>query len=200
MREPIDDILKDCIRRLEASGGDVEAVLRSHPERADELRPYLELWASLSAVEPAEASPQALMRGRQQLLSAVREAQQAKGGAKVMDNLTSAKGFSLRILAPFVAGAAVALGIAFLTGSLDFDSGGSTAEAGPVQDCLLQLDFNHDGLLSVADIEAFRTAIDNQDPAFDLNGDTIVDVFDAVTAVKGVIQCLQQIQPPPPLP
>ncbi len=200
MKKSFDEILTECIAQLEASGGDIEAVLSRYPEEAAELRRYLQVWAGLSAAERAEASPQGVMRGRQQLLSGIAGAEQQKGGASAMQGVWSTRRLAMRFVLPVVAGAALALGVTFLTGNLDFGSGGSTAEAGPILDCLLQLDFNGDGQLTVGDIEAFRTAIQNQDPAFDLNGDTVVDVFDAVFAVKQVIACLQQIQPPIPTP
>jgi len=100
-------------------------------------------------------------------------------------------------VAIFLTGAAVALGIMFLAGSLDLGSGSQKAEAGPIADCILKLDFNHDGMLNVQDVAAFKTAIQNQDLAFDFNGDGTVDVFDVVGVVKEVVTCLQQIQPPP---
>ena len=148
----------------------------------------------------AKATPQGVMRGRQQLLSSIAGAEQEKGGANIMNEASTRGKVAMRFLLPLVAGAALALGVTFLTGNLDFGGGGSTAEAGPILDCLLQLDFDGDGQLTVGDIEAFRNAIENQDPAFDSNGDTVVDVFDAVFAVKQVIACLQQIQPPIPTP
>ena len=200
MKKSFDDILTECIAQLEASGGDIEAILGRYPEEAEELRRYLQVWASLSAVERAKATPQGVMRGRQQLLSSIAGAEQEKGGANIMNEASTRGKVAMRFLLPLVAGAALALGVTFLTGNLDFGGGGSTAEAGPILDCLLQLDFDGDGQLTVGDIEAFRNAIENQDPAFDSNGDTVVDVFDAVFAVKQVIACLQQIQPPIPTP
>jgi len=190
-----DRILEECIRQMEASGGGMEAVLAAHPEHASELRPHLELRASLSSVRAAEASPEAMAGGRQRLLRAMAA---AGAGGETSREALKIGGPMLRFIAVFVAGAAVTLGIAFLGGALDFGSGGSTAEAGPVLDCVLQLDFNHDGMLNVQDVAAFKDAIKSQDPAFDFNSDGVVDIFDAVAAVKGVIECLQQIQPPPP--
>jgi len=45
MRKSFDEVLQECIRRLETTGGDVEAVLASYPDRAAELRPHLQVWA-----------------------------------------------------------------------------------------------------------------------------------------------------------
>ncbi len=103
----------------------------------------------------------------------------------------------MRFLAVFVAGAVVALGIAFLAGNLG-SGGGSSTEAQVLPDCLTVLDFNGDGELTVEDVLLFGDAIENQDPAYDYNGDTVVDILDVVSVVQEVVACFQQLQPPQP--
>lgn len=200
MRKPFDDILNECIRQAEASGGDIEAALSRYPEQADELRPYLEVWTSLSEVEKAQAAPLGAMRGRQQLLTAIARAEQTEQGVSPINNLVSKGGLSMRFAAMFVAGVVLALGITFLTGNLEF-GGGSSTEAEPLPECVLALDFNGDGQLGVEDVMAFRDAIESQDPAFDSNNDGVVDIHDVVSVVQELVSCFQEQQPePPPLP
>lgn len=190
MKKSFDDILNECIRRLETSGGDIEAVLGRYPEQADELRTHLEVWASLSAVEKAQATPQGAMRGRQQLLTAIASAAQKERGISFINNLTTKGGLSMRFVAMFVAGAALALGITFLTGNLDF-GGGSTAQATPFEECLVVLDLNGDGVTDLDDILGMKTAIENNDPAFDFNGDGTTDIFDVVDKLGEFTTCLE---------
>ena len=204
MRKRFDDILNECIRRLEAAGGDVETVLSRYPEHADELRPYLEVWTSLSAVEKAQASSVGAARGRQQLLTAIASAEQRQRGVTLANSLASNGGLNMgfvtsrRFVAVFVAGVALTLGATFLTGNLGF--GGSSAEAGVPAECIANLDFNGDGSLTVEDVLAFKDGIDNQDPAFDFDNDGDVDIHDVVGAVGGLVACFQDQQPPVPTP
>jgi hypothetical protein len=197
MRKPFDDILHECIRQLEISGGDIEAALSRYPEQADELRPYLEVWASLSAAEKAQATPLGAMRGRQQLLTAIARAEQTEQGVSPINNLVSKGGLSMRFAAMFVAGVVLALGITFLTGNLEF-GGGSSTEAQAPHECLEALDLNGDGELTVEDVLAFKGAIESQDEAFDYNGDTVVDIHDVVSVIQEVVTCFQEQQPPAP--
>ena len=199
MRKSFDDILNECIRQLETSGGDIEAALSRYPEQADELRPYLEVWASLSAAEKAQATPLGAMRGRQQLLTAIARAEQTGQGVSLINNLVSKGGLSMRFLAMFVAGAAVAVGITFLTGNLEF-GGGSSAEAQPLPECVEALDLNGDGELTVEDVLGFKAAIesDEYDSAYDYNNDGVVDIHDVLGLVQGMVSCFQENQPGPP--
>jgi len=197
MRKSFDDILNECIRQLETSGGDIEAALSRYPEQADELRPYLEVWTSLSAVEKAQATSLGAMRGRQQLLTAIARAEQTGQGVSLINNLVSKGGLSMRFAAMFVAGVVLALGITFLTGNLEF-GGGSSTEAEPLPGCVLFLDLNGDTELTVDDVMGFKTAIENQDEAFDYNGDTVVDIHDVVSVVQELVSCFQEQQPPQP--
>lgn len=193
MKKSFDDILNECIRQLETSGGDIEAVLSRYPEQADELRPHLEVWTSLSAVEKAQATPQGTMRSRQQLLTAIASAEQKERGISLINNLATKGGLSMRFVTMFVAGAVLALGITFLTGNLEF-GGDSTAQA-DVLACVNELDLTGDGVLDVADVEAFRDAIDTQDLDFDFDGDGDVDIFDVSGLALGVADCLRALQP-----
>jgi hypothetical protein len=171
MRQRFDDILNECIRQLEASGGEIEAVLSRYPEHTDELRPYLEVWRSLAAVEKARVSSVGAMRGRQQLLTAMARAEQPERGVSLMNGLASEGGLSMRFApslkfaAIFVAGVALTLGATFLAGNLG--SGGSSAVAGIPDDCIASLDFNDDGDLTVEDADDLGDAIDDDNDADD---------------------------------
>ncbi len=106
----------------------------------------------------------------------------------------------MRYVTAFVVGAALALGITFLAGNLEF-GGGSSTEAQELPECIQALDLNGDGDLNVEDVMMFRDAIESQDPAYDYNGDTVVDIHDAISVIQDVIACFQEQQPePPPLP
>lgn len=198
MTKRFDEILSECIRRLEA-GAEVEAVLSKQPEHADELRPHLEVWASLSAVEKAQATDRGRIRGRQRMLSELAGSNRDVGFVR---GLASRGGLSMKFLAVFVTGAALAIGVTFLTGNLDFggDGSSSSAEAQVLPDCLTTLDLNADGQLTVEDVLLFKGAIESQDLAFDFNADTVVDIHDAVTLVQQVVECFGNIQVPPPQP
>jgi hypothetical protein len=202
MRKSFDEILNECIRELEASGADIEAVLSRYPEHADELRSHLEVRASLSAVEKAQATSLGAGRGRQQLLTAIARAEQTGQGVSLINNLVSKGGLSMRFLAMFVAGAAVAVGITFLTGNLELGGGGSSAEAEVPHECLEALDLNGDGELTVEDVMDFRGAIGSTDPEdleqFDFNEDDVIDIYDVVFVVQELVTCFQEQQPPGP--
>lgn len=75
--------LNECLRQLEASG-DVESCLARHPERAQELRPYLELAATLASTKWGEPSAADHQWGRQRLLSELAEPNLRKRGANQM--------------------------------------------------------------------------------------------------------------------
>jgi hypothetical protein len=195
MRYRFDEALSECIRRLE-SGDGIEAVLSGYPEHADQLRPHLQVWASLSKAGRGVASPEAFARGRRQLLSALAGAgleSQAPSGS-----LATKGGLAMRYAVALVGGAALALGIMFVAGALDFSGGGSTAEANIPHECLQDLDFNGDGVLTVEDVLLFKGAIESQDPAFDFNGDTVVDIHDGVSLIQDVIDCFRNVQVLPP--
>jgi hypothetical protein len=78
----LDDLLARCLGELEANGGDVEACLRSHPEQADELRPYLTFWAGFRRGSATAPRPAVLWAGREKLVKAavdVRNARKERG-------------------------------------------------------------------------------------------------------------------------
>lgn len=135
MKKSFDDILNECIRQMETSGGEIEAVLSRYPEQADELRPHLEVWSSLSAVEKAKATTQGALQGRQQLLNALATVEHKEGGTETMKNLSTTGGFALRLVGVVAVVAAIALGITFLTGNVNVDFG-SQAEAQAPHPCL----------------------------------------------------------------
>jgi hypothetical protein len=191
-----DDILQECIRHLEA-GGDIEAALSRYPERADELRPYLQVWKSLSAAEKREATPQGALRGRQKLMAALTSGQPLDGGARLMQDLSKSGGFALRLVGAVAVVAAIALGITFLTGNLQVNFGGETeAQTLPVAQCLDDVLGGLDGTpgFTIDDLLAFRDAFQNQDtdPKFDRDGDGDVDVDDLMTYVTELRDCFQQ--------
>lgn len=195
MKKSFDDILRECIAELEGSGGDIRAVLRRYPERADELRPHLEVWASLSAVEKAEATAEGAERGRQRLLTAVGAAEQKRERSEVIVNrLFSSGGFALKTLGAFAVVAALGLGITFLTGNLDVGFG-DQAEAGHTNPCLDtvlgDLADPPDGHFDVDDLLAFRQAFQDQntDPRYDRDGDGDVDIDDVMVYIQELNAC-----------
>lgn len=191
-RRPFDEILRECILRMEA-GQDLESALANYPDRARELRPHLQVLGALSSAQKQEASPQGIVRGRYQLMGAL--SAPGKGGSRIMLTLGGSTG---RSFALFFTGAVAALAITFLAGGLGLGSGPQKAEADPIADCILKLDFNGDGYLDVQDVAAFKAAIQNQNLDFDFNGDGTVDVFDVAAVALGMADCLQQTQPPAP--
>jgi hypothetical protein len=109
----LDNLLARCLGELEANGGDVEACLRSHPEQADELRPYLMLWAGIRSVAAPAPQPAALSVGREKLVQAAIDVKNAgKEGGLMWKNpvyrLATAIGGSLLlgVAALGIAGAA----------------------------------------------------------------------------------------------
>jgi hypothetical protein len=193
-RRSFDDILKECILRMEA-GQDLESLLANYPDRERELRPHLQVLAALSSAQKQEVSLQGTARGRYQLMGALSAPEPMKRGGRTMLNLG---GSTARSLALFSAGAVAALAMMFLAGGLGLGSGSpQKAEAGPIATCILTLDFNGDGRLDVQDVAAFKTAIQTQNLAFDFNGDGKVDVFDVEAAVEKMVDCIQSVQPTP---
>lgn len=181
MKQRFDDILNESIQQLEASGGDVEAVLSRYPERAAELLPYLEVWTSLSAVERAQASSAGTMRARQQLLSAMARATEPERGVSSINSLASKGGLrmrfvSVKFVAVFVAGIALALGAMSLAGSLGSDGGPSVVAHS--SECIEDLDFNDDGSLTVEDIDDLEDAIDDDNDADEDGIDDGIDTDD----------------------
>jgi hypothetical protein len=130
-------LLADCLRELEVSG-DIEACLRRYPDRAQELRPYLERAASLSAQGLADPQPTGQSRGRQRLLSRLAELDQQSGGGKQMTifNLSLVRAAAMGTAAIFLVGgtafASAALGGPNLVPGVMDD----VPVAGPVLDAL----------------------------------------------------------------
>jgi hypothetical protein len=123
----LDDLLARCLGELEANGGDVEACLRSHPEQADELRPYLTLWAGFRRGSATAPRPAVLWAGREKLVKAavdVRNARKERGlmWRNPVYRLATAVGGSLLL-------GVAALGIAGAAGG-GGAAGGSTENGG----------------------------------------------------------------------
>ncbi len=110
----LDNLLARCLEELEANGRDVEACLRSYPEQADELRPYLTLWAGFRRGAATAPQPAALLASREKLVKAavdVKNAGKDKGmmWRNPVYRLATAIGGSLLV-------GVAALGIAGATG------------------------------------------------------------------------------------
>ncbi|HUF53545.1 MAG TPA: hypothetical protein VMR52_07200 [Dehalococcoidia bacterium] len=185
-----DDILATCLAEIEA-GATPEDVLSRYPEHFQRLESDLRVFGVFSSRRKAQVPAAASIAGRLALRGALAQAR-AEGGCGVHSPIG---GIKMRLAIAFAAGVSATLAAVMFGGMLD-SSGGAEVHADAYEECILQLDFNDDGLLDVNDVVAFRDAIENQDPAFDLNGDGVVDVFDAVSAVNGVVECLQTLQPP----
>ncbi len=73
------DILETCLQEIE-NGADVDAVLRSHPHLAAELRPILNasLMARAHGAAVADPSPEAVRRGRAKVLQHAAQMREAK--------------------------------------------------------------------------------------------------------------------------
>ncbi len=71
MNNKLSDLLTECIRDIEQGGLSIEDCLRRRPDRAQELRPHLQLWRRFDAFEKAEPARPARQRGQQQLLTAL---------------------------------------------------------------------------------------------------------------------------------
>jgi hypothetical protein len=108
-------ILTECIRDIETGARDVEGCLQRHADRAEELRPHLELWSGLNAADKAEPDIGSQQRGQHQLLAALSEGE--RGGRKQMIPFLTpalAKAGAVAVAAVLViggaAGASAALG------------------------------------------------------------------------------------------
>jgi hypothetical protein len=191
MTKSFDEILDKCLRELDASGGDIEVVLSRYPEHADELRPHLEVWASLSATERALATAEGARRGRQQLLTAMARAEQRGRGPSFTNNLARKGGLGMRYAATFVVGVVLALGITFLTGNLEF-GGGSQAEADAPHACLDQVlgDLDGEPGFTVDDILYLKAQAEAGE----------FDIDDLMVLIGDLRACFQGQLPEPPVP
>ncbi len=191
MNKSFDEILQECIRQLEVSG-DIEAVLSKYPELADELRPHLQVWASLSAVEKADATPERTMRGRQRLVAAVANTQRSEGGARAMRRLSTSGGFALGLVGAVAVVAAIGLGITFLTGNLHVDFGSETeAQTIPTNECLDEVLGGYadpTDEFTIEDLFALRDAY--------LAGDLTID--DIMALIEELRECFILVEPPSP--
>jgi hypothetical protein len=109
--ESLDRILARCLEEAERSG-DIGAVLRDHPEHADELRPLLEL-ASVARRVYADvpAPPGGLAWGRARLLSQARQARSAASAEDQAVSRRERRSRRLPRLTPALIGAAVTTAI-----------------------------------------------------------------------------------------
>jgi hypothetical protein len=109
--ESLDRILARCLEEAERSG-DIGAVLRDHPEHADELRPLLEL-ASVARRVYADvpAPPGGLAWGRARLLSQARRARSAASAEDQAVSRRERRSRRLPRLTPALIGAAVTTAI-----------------------------------------------------------------------------------------
>ena len=195
MSKQFDKALEECIRELE-TGAHLETVLARHPEQAGELRPHLQVWASLSAAEAGRASPAGRALGMARLAAAVSGSERSQGGIRSMDKLANSGGFALKLLGSAAVVAGLALGVTFLTGNLHVEFGSGGAEASHTHPCLDEVLGNladpQDGHFDVDDLIAARDAIDNQntDPRYDRDGDNDVDIDDIMIYIGELKTCL----------
>lgn len=189
MKKSFDDILNECIRRIE-SGEDIESVLRSYAEHADELRPHLEVWASLSAVEKVETTPQGALQGRQQLLNALATVEHKEGGTEIMKNLSTAGSLSLKLIGAASVVAAIAIGITFLTGNLHVDFSSDAAADHTIIHCLDQ------------ELGGFAEPFDTftVDDILVLRDDPDFDIDDLTALIGGLRTCFSGVADIPDLP
>ncbi len=108
------ELLEECLREVRAPS-DIEGLLRRHPNRAEEMRPYLETAVALRSEQLPGPSSFAQARGREKLLSRLA----AKDGGK---GRTTLFGHSLMRAGTLAAGAL------FMLGGI---AGASAAAGGP---------------------------------------------------------------------
>jgi hypothetical protein len=193
MNNRFDDALNECIRHLESSGGDIEAVLSRYPERTDELRAHLRIWASLSSAERVDASPLGVTRGRSLLLNAVATVERGERGT-LMQSLANSAGLTLKLIGGFAVVATVAMAMAYFTGNLRVGVGdeAQATHSGPFA-CLDSIPLAdlaapaHD--FGAEDLLAFRDAYENQNPVgpgsiYDRDADGDVDLDDISAFVE----------------
>jgi hypothetical protein len=204
MRKRLDRIIEESIRRLEA-GASLNDVLAAYPDEADELRPHLEVWRSLSAQPASQPSAPGAARGMARLEAALTQ-QAQRGGANTMQDISKFGNLALRLAGGLAIVGGVVLGLAALSGYFSVHVGSGDSAQATGHECVLALDFNGDGLLDVQDVEVFKAAFGssagdaNYDPRADVNGDGTVDLWDVVAAAQMIVDCMQQLQPalPPP--
>lgn len=126
--KPLDEIIEESIRRLEA-GASLKDVLSLYPERAGDLRRHLDVWASLSRINGPEASASGRARGHDRLLAAVNSPPGNRGGMGAMQDLTRIGNATLRLAGAIAVVAAVVLSLAALTGNFSVNFGGGSAQA-----------------------------------------------------------------------
>ncbi len=199
MKKSLEEVLRQSLQRLETSGGDIDAALAEHPQHAEELRPHLRVWASLSSRPKAEASQSGFAKGFSQLSSAVSR-EQEQGGKKLMNDLSRSGSFALKLLGSTAVVAGLALGIALFSGNAHVQLG-SEAQAVPSHPCLDQVLGGLDGQpgFTLQDLIAFKIAYKTQnlDPRYDRNGDGRVGLKDVLIYLHELKLCFQTNPPPP---
>jgi hypothetical protein len=202
MTKPFEQLLRECIQQLEAGETDVEAVLARHGDRADQLRPHLRLWVSLSNVGKEIASREGYDRGFQTLTSAVATAGQKTGGNH-MNDLARSGGLALKLAGGTAIVAVAVLAITYFSGNLHVDVGADDAAADHTNACLDSVLGNladpQDDHFTFEDLLAFRQAFEDQntDPRYDTDGDGDVDIDDVMSYIQALKDCFV---PPPPEP
>lgn len=193
MKKSLKEILREFLQRLETSGADIEAALADHPRQAEDLRPHLRIWASLSSTPKAEASQSGFERGLSRLSSAV-SGEQERGGNRIMSHLPKSGGLALKLLGSAAVVAGLALGITLLSGNLQSPFG-SEAQATPSHPCLDQVlgGLDLEPGFTIKDLIAFKIAYKTQNtaPRFDRNGDDKVNLKDVLIYLHELKQCFQ---------
>jgi len=97
-------------------------------------------------------------------------------------------------------GLAAVLSVLLVLGAVHFTGSGTQAQEPPdptecISDCLLIVDLNGDTVFDVDDVLVFVEGYENQDAAFDKDGDGDVDVFDVLGYAQEVRDCIRGCLP-----
>lgn len=141
-KKSLDRILEESIRELEG-GSSVADVLAKRLDRAEELKPHLDVWKSLSSAETSEVIPSGRERGLQQLQAEL-TAEPERDEGRIMESMSKTSGFLLKGAGVFAIVAGLVLGIAAFSGNFSVDVGGGSAQATPG-------DFDNDGVPDIDD-------------------------------------------------
>lgn len=98
-------------------------------------------------------------------------------------------------------GLAAVTSVLLVVGTIHFTGSETQAQVPPdptecINDCLLIVDFNGDTVFNVDDVLLFVESYENQDPAFDKDGN--VDVFDVLGYTQEVRDCIRGCVPSGP--
>ena len=121
-----------------------------------------------------------------------------------MTELSRTGAFALKITGAVAIVAALALGIAYFSGSMSVGFGGDEAQADHTNACLDDVLGNladpPDGHFTFEDLLAFKDAFQEQntDPRYDTDGDGDVDIDDVMSYIQDLKTCFSESGPPAP--